>query len=130
MVVGAKKYRHDLAVVSMKNEQLFKTRCEAELSRLGIQPTTESLPILGTNVLGDKTTAASYMPKLRALVEFLLSTKRFEDSLILFYDKTPKGVVTCEDKAVSLFILSMFGKKGTVLKDFHVRACSGCMCRT
>lgn len=106
----------------LKREQLFKTRCEAQLEKMNVRATTEAIPILGTSVLCPKTVHGQYIPKLRAFVGFLLDNPQFDDSLIIFYPYTPKGIVTCQDVAVSLFLLSKTGRKGSPLKDLHVRS--------
>ena len=111
-----------MALPLIKREQTFQTRCEAQLKRMNIKATTEALPILGTSVLCLKTVHGQYIPKLRAFVGFLLDNPQFDESLIIFYPYTPKGIVTCQDIAVSLFLLSKTGPRGSLLKDIHVRS--------
>lgn len=93
---------------------------------MGMEPTTEEVPIFGTLTLTKKTIDGQYMPKLRALVAFLLDHTEFDESLILFYPYTPKGIVTCQDKPVALCLLSKTGEKGTPLRDTNVSMSPGC----
>lgn len=123
-MVNRKKYRDKNSVVTIAHEPLFKLRCEAQLRLMEIEPTTDELPIFGTLNLHEKSIDGQYMPKLRVFVAFLLDNKEFDDSLVLFYPFSPKGVVTCQDKPVSLCLLSKTGTKGTPLKDTNVSSLS------
>ena len=115
------KYRTALSVVPKTKETLFTQRCKDQLQRMNIAEAEEEVPILGTTVLAEPSSVPTYMAKLRGFVAFLLEVPLFDDSLIIFYPKTPRGIVTVEDKAVSLFLLSKYGKKGDQLKDLQVR---------
>jgi hypothetical protein len=115
-----KKYRSTEALVPVSKEAEFIRRCKEQLAKTNTSEAEEETPILGTSVLGDKTVQAAYMPKIRAFVDFLMENPQFDDSLVLFYNKTPKGTVTCQDIPVSYFLFSMLGEKSTPLKDFHV----------
>jgi hypothetical protein len=121
-MVHQRIYSDDWTLPVREKEQIFNTRCAAELRKRNITATTEKLPILGTRVLGDSTKQGQYIPKLRSLVAFLLDNPQYDDSLILFYPYTPKGIVTCQDLPVSLFLLSKTGVAGSPLKDIHVRS--------
>jgi hypothetical protein len=130
-----KIYRHKYSVVTIANEPLFKLRCDVKLQSMGITPTTEALPILGTLNLVDKSKEGQYIPKLRTIVAFLLDQTEYDESLILFYPYTPKGIVTCQDKPVALCLLSKMGTKGTPLEDTNVKSpcrrvvqCMCCVC--
>jgi len=116
-----RKYRTALSVVPIKREDEFNRRCQSALLKNKIQAATQPLSILGSAVLEKKTSVPTYMAKIRNFVKFLLDFPVFDDSLLLFYPYTPKGSVTCEDKAVSYFLLSMHGKQGAPLLDLDVR---------
>ena len=118
---GRRIYRTAFSVVSMNRETEFERRCQKALNDNRLKATPDPLPILGSAVLELESSVPTYMSKIRHFVKFLLDVKLFDDSLLLFYPYTPKGSVTCQDKAVSYFLLSMFGKKGEPLLDFQVR---------
>lgn len=88
----------------------------AQLTKLGLAPTTTPVPILGTRRL-DRKSKDAYLARLRKFIQFLLLHPQFDDSLVMFYPYTPKGTVNVEDKAVAAFLLSMFGEKGKPVND-------------
>jgi len=115
-----KIYSTPLSVVSMARQNHFDTRCKAQLQKSNLIATTDPFPIFGSAVLETPSSVPTYMAKLRAFVTFMLDNPQYDDSLILFYPYTPKGTVTCDEKATSHFLLSMFGTKGDPLRDMEV----------
>jgi hypothetical protein len=59
----------------------------------------------------------SYKSKLRAFVLFMLDNLYYDDSPVPFYDLTPKGIVSCEAKAVSHFLMYYTTKPGQLVMD-------------
>ena len=85
-----------------------------------IKPLKQKRPILGTKVLDEKYSVPTYLAKLRAFVKFLLQHPTFNDSLIVFFPYTPKGKAVCEDRAVSMFMISKTLPKGSPVVDMEV----------
>ena len=108
------------SVVTKSQEEAFISRCRSQLEKMGLQETEEEQPIFGAAVLDNKSKSA-YIAKLRRFVEFLMAHSVFDDSLVLFYPKTPRGMITCEDKAASYFLLSVYTKEGDIVRDTDVR---------
>jgi len=71
-------------------------------------------------VLQEGTSDVTYLAKLRALVKFFMNFDTYDESLVLFYPYTPKGVISCDDKAISHFLLYEMGAKGSDLVDIEV----------
>jgi len=92
----------------------------APLEKVSIVPMETAIPILGTSVLQKETSVPTYLARLRAFVSFLLVHPDYDESLAVFYPFTPKGTVTCQETAVSHFLLSKFAAKGTLLEDLQV----------
>jgi len=115
-------YRTSTSVVSKKREALFKERCRAALAANNMVESDVEHPLLGTLPLDDGSSLSTYMAKLCAFVTFLLDwgDDSFDDCLLLFCSRAPRGVITCSEKAVCWFLLSVFGKKDTPLKDKEV----------
>jgi len=116
-------YLTSTSIVSKKRESLFQQRCRDALAAKDMVETEVEHPLLGTLPLDEKSSLSTYMAKLRAFVTFLLDwgdTSDFDDCLLLFCSRAPRGVITCSEKAVHCFLLSVFGKKDTPLKDLEV----------
>jgi len=115
-----RKCRTAFSVVPKNMEAMFNHRCKEQLRKMGVTETAQPLPILGTSQLNTGNSVGTCMSKLRAFAKFMLDFPEFDDSLILLCPKTPKGIVTCSEKAASCFILSACGKKNTPLLDITV----------
>ena len=109
-----KKYIKSPIVTNRMYDE-FNRCCLNALQKMNLQPTETGLPILGTSVLSEKTSVPTYLAKLHAFLQFLLVNPQYDDSLVLFYPYTPKGTVTCDEKAICHFLLSKFGEKGKLL---------------
>jgi len=107
---GRKKYNQSL-VVTDRMYDTFNARCVAALEKVSIVPMETAIPILGTSVLQKETSVPTYLARLRAFVSFLLVHPDYDESLAVFYPFTPKGTVTCQETAVSHFLLSKFEAK-------------------
>ena len=119
MVHSRKKYISS-PVVTERVYNKFVKICKEQLEQMGLTETSEAIPILGTAVLDQKNSVSTYLAKLRAFCSFLISNPQYHASLVIFYPFTPKGTVTCQERAVSHFLLSKFGDKGTPLEDLNV----------
>jgi hypothetical protein len=118
--VPKKGYRHYLSVVPLTQEKEFASRCVTQLEKLGTAKATEPAHIFGDRVLNVKT-KRTYISKIRKFVEFLLfrSHGAFDKSLLLFYEFTPRGIITCQAKAASYFLLAMYTPPGRFVKDVN-----------
>lgn len=94
---------------------LFTQRTTAAMQKMGLKPTNTPVNPLGSRPLDDGTTKNTYLSRLRSFVQFLLKHPEFDESLVIFRPDCPIGGAVCQEKAVSIFLLCQYQKKGTVV---------------
>lgn len=113
-----KVYYSVYEVVKDERASDFEQRCKAQFAKLEIAPTEERHSLFGTRTL-DYETRRNYLSKVRAFVTFLLDNGNFDDSLLPFHPKCPRGVIAVSAKAVSLFMIVIYAPKGAPVVDQH-----------
>ena len=89
----------------------FNRRCKNAMKVLELVPTDEEHSLFGTRTL-DPETRNNYLSKVRAFVSFLLDTGKYDDSLLPFHPRCPRGVIAVSAKAASEFMHVVFAKEG------------------
>ena len=98
----------------------FKERCELKMKELKIKPLDNNCKrIYGTRVLDPGETIGSYNARLRSFIRFILSfsNRDYDESLLIFYKKCPRGQVPVIPESIQYFILSQYTKKGEPIVD-------------
>ena len=121
MARSRKQYSSADSVVKTKFEHMFKERCKAQLRKMKCRELPDKCSIFGSVVLDPKS-SSQCIGYIRGFVHFLLDYKGNDDSLLVFYPKTPKGTITVSDQAAAHYLMSRMGKKGEPLLDKQVRS--------
>lgn len=92
----------------------YELRCMAAFAKANLTPTEERFPLFGTRTL-DLETKKNYLSKIRAFVEFLLMNGKYDDSLLPFHPRCPRGVIAVGAKAASDFMIYIMSADGAPL---------------
>jgi len=120
MLARSRKKFLNHEVVAEASLPEFYQRTAKMMKKLNLPASKEKLRFLGSRPLDPKS-ADKYIGCLRTLVRFLMLHPEFDDSLVMFRYDCPPGSLVCEEKAVSICILSQFTEKDQPVLDMKTR---------